>query len=60
LWLISVVTSAAFSLSNISALRSRRLPGGVSRQQMLSTETFANMFAGPRGLGDRPLYHLAH
>ncbi|KAG9186074.1 hypothetical protein G6011_02630 [Alternaria panax] len=28
LWLISVTISAAFSLSNISALRSRRLPGG--------------------------------
>jgi uncharacterized membrane protein len=30
LWLISVIISAAFSLSNVSALRSRRLPGGVS------------------------------
>ncbi|CAN9421432.1 unnamed protein product [Alternaria sp. RS040] len=28
LWLISVIVSAAFSLSNVSALRSRRLPGG--------------------------------
>jgi hypothetical protein len=30
LWLISVIISATFTLSNISALRSRRLPGGVS------------------------------
>ncbi|KAL1794222.1 hypothetical protein ACET3X_007643 [Alternaria dauci] len=28
LWMISVIISAAFSLSSISALRSRRLPGG--------------------------------
>jgi hypothetical protein len=58
LWLISVIISAAFSLSNISALRSRRLPGGVSPRQTLSTDTFANKSVGPHWLGNRPLYRF--
>lgn len=41
-WMIVVIISAAMSLSNVSALRSRRLPGGVSPWQLLSTGTFAN------------------
>jgi len=41
-WLIVVIISAAMSLSNVSALRSRRLPGGVSPWQLLPAGTFAN------------------
>jgi hypothetical protein len=33
LWMVSVIISAAVSLSNISALRSRSLPGGVSLER---------------------------
>jgi len=42
-WMIVVIISAAMSLSNVSALRSRRLPGGVSPWQLLCTGTFANI-----------------
>jgi hypothetical protein len=58
LWMISVIISAAVSLSNISTLRSRSLPGGVSSRRARLIETFPNKFAGPGRLGHGPLRFL--
>jgi hypothetical protein len=57
LWLLSIIISAAISLSNISAMRSRRLPGGVRLMKILFVGTFANKSAGPCRLGVCPLHH---
>jgi uncharacterized integral membrane protein len=57
LWLISIVVSAAISLSKISAMRPRRLPGGVSLMKTHSVGIFANKSAGSCRLGVCPLRH---